>query len=216
MPKVEKQKAGDEDWKPFHTLKTGMNVKRGLEVLGIVLVAFVIGVGSAVWVINSFSTTKAIKAGVWSTNPLIGSVQADMYLRAYIARVGLFALSKSEALYYSAFTDDDGEPLRAECDYVIEGGDLPARWWSITAYAEDHFLIPNALNHYSFNMRNVQRDEHGRYKIHLSRTPKDQNWLPAAKEGIMSLTIRAYNPAPALCENMGSAELPKITKAGCK
>lgn len=192
------------------------NGKRGYEVLGIVLVALVIGGGSAVWVINSFSAAKVIKAGAWTTNPLIGSVQANMYLRAYIARTGLFALSKTEALYYNAFTDEDGEPLRAECDYVIEGGDLPARWWSITAYGKDHFLIPNALNLYSYNMKNLQRDTQGRYKIHLSRTPKDQNWLPAAKEGTVSLTLRSYNPSPALRENMGNAELPKITKVGCK
>jgi hypothetical protein len=139
-----------------------------------------------------------------------------MYLRAYIARIGLFALSKTEALYYNAFTDEDGEPLRAECDYIIEGGDLPARWWSITAYGKDHFLIPNSLNLYSYNMKNLQRDAQGRFKIHLSQTPKDQNWLPSAKEGTVSIILRAYNPAPALRENMGNAGLPKIAKAGCK
>ena len=192
------------------------NVKRGLELLGVVLVALAIGVGSAVWVIKSFSATEAIKAGAWTTNPLIGSVQADMYLRAYVARTGLFALSKTEALYYNAFTDEDGDPLRADCDYIIEGGDLPARWWSITAYDKDHFLVPNVLNRYSYNAKNVGRNEQGRYKIHLSPTPKAQNWLPAPRQGNMSLTLRAYNPAPALAENMGSAELPRITKAGCK
>jgi hypothetical protein len=187
---------------------------RFFELLVIVLVALVIGIGSAVWVITSFSPAKAIKARVWSTNTLIGSVQANLYLRAYIARTGLFALSKSEALYYSAFTDEDGEPLRAECDYVIEGADLPARWWSITAYGKDHFLIPNPLNLYSYNMKNLRRDSQGRYKISLSQTPKDENWLPAAKEGTMSLVLRAYKPAPALLDNVGNADLPKITKVG--
>jgi hypothetical protein len=193
-----------------------MKLKPLFEVLVIVLVALAIGVGSAVWVIQSFSATEAIKAGAWTTNPLIGSVQADMYLRAYVARTGLFALSKTEALYYNAFTDENGDPLRADCDYIIEGGDLPARWWSITAYDKEHFLIPNALNRYSYNLKNLRRDEQGRYKIHLSQTPKDQNWLPAPRQGNMSLTLRAYNPAQALAQNMGSAELPRITKAGCK
>jgi hypothetical protein len=193
-----------------------MKLKLLFEILVIVLVALAIGVGSAVWVIKSFSATAAIKAGAWTTNPLIGSVQADMYLRAYVARTGLFALSKTEALYYSAFTDEDGEPLRAECDYIIEGGDLPARWWSITAYDKDHFLVPNVLNRYSYNAKNVGRNEQGRYKIHLSPTPKVQNWLPAPRQGSMSLTLRAYNPAPALAENMGSAELPRIMKVRCE
>jgi len=193
-----------------------MKVKHLFEVLAIVLVALVIGVGSALSVINTLPRVKAVENRAWTSSPLVGSVQANMYLRAIIAQTGLFALSKREALYYTTFTDEDGEPLRPECDYVIEGGDLPARWWSITAYDKDHFLIPNAMNRYSYNMKNLRRDEKGRYKIHLSQTPKDENWLPAAKEGTMSLTLRAYNPAPALAENMGSADLPKIRKAGCK
>jgi hypothetical protein len=193
-----------------------MKSKLVLEILGILLIAFLIGVGSAVWVIKSFSATEAIKAGAWTTNPLIGSVQADMYLRAYVARTGLFALGKTEALYYNAFTDEDGDPLRADCDYIIEGGDLPARWWSITAYDKDHFLVPNVLNRYSYNAKNVGRNEQGRYKIQFSPTPKVQNWLPAPRQGNMSLTLRAYNPGRALAENMGSVELPRITKAGCK
>jgi len=193
-----------------------MKLKPLFEVLAIVLVALVIGVGSAVWVIDSFAKVQMIKDGAWTSNPSVGSVQANMYIRATIARIALFALSKTEALYYNAFTDEEGEPLRPECDYIIEGGDLPARWWSITAYDKDHFLIPNALNRYSYNMKNLRRDEQGRYKIHLSQTPKDLNWLPAAKEGTMSLTLRAYNPAPDLRENMGNAELPKIRKVDCR
>ena len=193
-----------------------MKLKPLFEVLAIVLVALVIGVGSAVWVIDSFAKVQMIKDGAWTSNPSVGSVQANMYIRATIARIALFALSKTEALYYNAFTDEEGEPLRSECDYIIEGGDLPARWWSITAYDKDHFLVPNVLNRYSYNAKNVGRNEQGRYKIHLSATPKVQNWLPAPGQGNMSLTLRAYNPARALAENMGSAELPRITKAGCK
>jgi hypothetical protein len=193
-----------------------MKAKRLFEILAIVLIALVIGVGSAVWVIDSFAKVQTIKDGAWTTHPLVGSVQANMYLRATIARIALFALSRTEALYYNAFTDEEGEPLRPECDYIIEGGDLPARWWSITAYDKDHFLIPNALNRYSYNMKNLRWDEQGRYKIYLSQTPKDLNWLPAAQQGTISITLRAYNPAQALAENMGSAELPRIMKVRCE
>jgi hypothetical protein len=191
-------------------------IKRGFEVLAIVFLALGIGVGSAVWAVDYFPRAKMIRDGAWTSNSLVGSVHANMYVRAAVARIALFALSRTEALYYNAFTDQDGEPLRAECDYVVEGGDLAARWWSITAYDQDHFLIPNALKRYSYNMNNVRRDEHGRYKIHISQTPKDLNWLRAPGEGTLSLTLRAYHPAPALRENMGSAELPKITKVGCR
>lgn len=193
-----------------------MAPKRLIEFLGILLVALLLGVGSAVWVLDSFTRTKIIRDRAWTSSPLVGSVHADMYLRAFVARTALFALSKTEALYYNAFTDEDGEPLRAECDYIVEGSDVPARWWSITAYDENHFLVPNRLNRYSYHMRNLRRDEKGHYRIHLSQTPKDHNWLPSPRQGNLSLTLRAYNPAPALAENIGAAELPTIMKAGCK
>ncbi len=193
-----------------------MKTKRLLEVIVIVLIALLIGVGSAVWVLDSFTRSKIVRDRAWTSSPWIGSAYANMYLRAFIARTALFALNKREALYFNAFADDDGEPLRAECDYIVEGGDLPARWWSITAYGKDHFLIPNTLNRYSYNMKTVQRDDRGQYRIHLSQTPKDPNWLPSPQKGSMSLTLRAYNPAPSLVETMGSTGLPRIKKAGCR
>ena len=41
--------------------------------------------------------------------------------RAFIGRIGLFALNDSEAIYFIANEDDDGQPLRSTDQYIIEG-----------------------------------------------------------------------------------------------
>ena len=73
-------------------------------------------------------------------------------------RVSLFFL-QDEAIYFVAGTDDDGDPLMANQEYevvLVATTRLPARWWSITAYGKDHFLIKNRLNKFSVNVRNVE------------------------------------------------------------
>ena len=187
-----------------------------LEGLAVVLAALVLGVGSAWWLINHPPDIGAVKNGAWRTNASIGSPEANMVVRAMVARIGLFALNKTETIYYTAFTDDQGEPLRSECDYRIEGNDIGARWWSITVYGRDHFLIPNDQDRYAYNMANVGRDQDGKYKIHLSGTPKPGNWLPTGKGGRFSVSLRVYNPDPKVYENMDTVELPRIVKEACR
>ena len=191
-------------------------MKKILKYFLVVLIALALGIGSAFFSINIVPRKSSIKNGAWITNPLTGSKEANMYLRAAVSLIGLFALNKTETIYYTTFKDDDGNPLRADCDYIIEGGDMDARWWSITAYGEDHFLIPNDGDRYSYNMKNTERDKNGRYKIHLSTTPKKGNWLPLGDGGKFSLSLRIYNPAPNVYENMGTIQLPRIIKGVCK
>ncbi|WP_456467967.1 DUF1214 domain-containing protein, partial [Archaeoglobus sp.] len=76
-----------------------------------------------------------------------------------------------------AKTDSNFRPLKLECDYRIEGGNLPARWWSITVYGSDLFLIPNELDQYSFTSTNIKKDGE-RWTILLSKEPREGNWIP--------------------------------------
>lgn len=191
-------------------------MKQILKYLSVVLIALVLGIGSALLSINIVPRKSSIKNGAWTTNPLTGSKEADMYLRAAVSLIGLFALNKTETIYYTAFADDDGNPLRTDCDYIMEGGDMDARWWSTTAYGADHFLIPNDENRYSYNMKNTGRDKNDQYKIYLSATPKQGNWLPVGDGGNFSLSLRVYNPAPTVYEHMGTIQLPRIIKGVCK
>ncbi len=181
------------------------------------VIAAILGFGSAIWAINHLPAKTALVAnGAWRTSQAFGSSRADWYTRALVARTGLFALNRSETIYFIAQSDNSGRPLHSGCDYSIEGRDLNTRWWSLTAYGEDHFLIPNQENRYSINGQNVVGDADGRYTITLSSTPKASNWLPAGEQDKIFLALRLYNPEPEIYKNIGRIQLPSIIRAECK
>ncbi len=164
--------------------------------------------------LNLVTRLSTVKIGPWGTSLAAGSASANPYLRAWIARHALLALRKEETIYFSAYTDDEGEPLRGDCDYRIEGRAPDARWWSITVYGEDDFLIPNEQGRYSWGSTEIALDEEGRFTIQLSRTPKPGNWLPTGEAKRMCLSLRLYNPGPAYYrrETLREVELPRIVR----
>jgi hypothetical protein len=187
-----------------------------LKVLLTVVVALVVGGGSSCLGIRGAGYGAAVRNGAWGTSLAAGSRDAGMYTRAAVAIGGLFALSRKETLYYTAFVDDAGEPLRASCDYLLAGKELDARWWSLTVYGEDHFLVPNRWHRYSYNLANLARAGDRSYRVHLSSTPKEGNWLPTGERGTVSVTLRLYNPRPSVFEHPATTPLPSIRKVACR
>ena len=182
-----------------------------------VFIAFALGTGSALFIIHHPNVKQGgVTNGAWTTNLDVGSSSAEMYVRAVVARIGLFALNKTETIYFSAETDEDGQPLRSVCDYRVEGSDMAARWWSITVYGADNFLIPNDTMRYAFNGGNVAKTADGRYTILLSPTPKPGNWLPSGNQDQLNLALRLYNPLPEVYQKPAGLELPRIIREKCR
>ena len=181
-------------------------------IIGSLVLALLVGVGSAIWIIFRPPVMPVIRNGSWITNLQVGSPAANMYVRAHIALTGLFALNKKETIYYRAYVDDRGEKLRADRDYVITGIDIPARWWGIMLYGQDNHLIANAQDRYSFNMANLDLEADGSFRIHLSRAPSQRNWLPAGdRDQRLSFSLKVYNPSPEVYRDPASVKLPRIT-----
>jgi hypothetical protein len=177
--------------------------------------ALVLGVGS-VWFLLAnpdLIRMSSLSNGPWITSLTYGNKDAGMYEKAGVARAGLFALNKTETIYFSAMDDSNGEPLNSKNRYRIEGADAETRWWSITVYGEDHFLIPNQHNRWAYSVNNVKREADNGFIIHLSKDSVAGNWLPLGddEQGI-SVTLRLYNPAPSVYENLGTIQLPRIIK----
>jgi hypothetical protein len=181
-----------------------------------VLLGIALGLGSAWWAIRGSGLAGPVRAGAWHTSAVSGHVDADMYTRARVAVGGLLALSRDETMYYVARTDDAGAPLRAECRYRVEGAPPPARWWSVTAYAGDLFLFPNALGRYSLNGSAAPLDGKGRFALVTGPVQPDgaEFWLPTPKSGALVLALRLYNPAPSIANAPESLPAPSITRIG--
>jgi hypothetical protein len=79
------------------------------KILLCVVIALILGIGSAFWMIRTTSQTAWLQNGAWRVNLAIGSEELGMYSRAAVAFGGLFAMQKSEAIYFSASTDEEGQ-----------------------------------------------------------------------------------------------------------
>ena len=177
---------------------------------GLVVLALALGLGSAALSLRIVSRRAAIRIGPWGTSTTVGSSEAGMYERASVATHALFVLNRGETVYFRAHVDDSGRDLDARCEYEIRGWPLDARWWSITAYGSDDFLIPNAEDRYSFNMANLAREPDGSFLIRASSRSQPGNWLPLGEKGHRSFTLRLYAPSAEIAAHPERATLPSI------
>lgn len=184
---------------------------------GVALLIVLAAVGTGFHMARSATYTDAevgsfVYNGPWYTDKF-GAEDASAKTRAYTAVVGLLALSRQETLYYLAHDDSDGHPISSDYVYEISGEDLPARWWSITLYGEDHFLMPNQHDKYSVKATELSRSTEGTFKVILSREPQPGNWIPIVGEGEeLSLLLRMYNPDDGVIERLDEIKLPEIRR----
>jgi hypothetical protein len=184
-----------------------------LKIISVLFVGAVLGV-LATWLIMRRGIPGEIGNGPWKTNLTAGSAQSGPYQRAFVAIHGLFALNQSEAIYYMAIADNDGHALEGHCRYEITGHDPDARWWSITAYGADDYLIPNPAHRYSVSETNIARDASGGFAVQVGGDSGGGNWIPVGP-GRFSLSLRLYNPGPSVIRDPAHTALPALKEVSC-
>ena len=175
-----------------------------------------LGVGSA-WLWLTRTDPAGTRIGPWLVNLEAGSSDASTYTRARIALKALLALDRRETLYYIAQQDDAGRPLRSHCRYLLSGSIPSARWWSVTAYADDLFLFPDNEQRYSVSGENLTLKAVGRFSaVTGPETPVSGAlaWIPTPGDRGLILTLRLYNPSPALQADPGALSAPRIERQG--
>lgn len=97
-----------------------------------------------------------------------------------LARDATYEMEAPEALYWTASTDSNGEPLDRRRHYHIVSESLPARFWSVTLYDTRGRLLPNAWERYSVTSLDVAADPDGSFTIDVSPQiqPDDRNSIP--------------------------------------
>lgn len=180
-----------------------------------------VGAGSAAWAMKGGLDLGGLDlggagAGGWYGNSVTGSVDADPWTRAQVALTGLLALNKSQAIYFTTNVDAAGAALREDCRYQVTGGALPARWWSVTVYADDDYLPLNDDDALSFDATEVQPDASGRWSaLVTSQRPAEGAWASSRKAGSYSLTLRLYQPSQAAQNNLAAIPMPVVTRLDC-
>lgn len=153
----------------------------------------------------------------WVSDFAAGSKDASPYVRARIARHGLMALAKSEAVYFVRRQDDAGEPLRADCQYRVVGGAMPAEWWSITLYTRGSMLPMNEDAALSVDATNIVADGPGWEAMVAPTRPEGAaNWISSRNAGAFDLMMRLYLPSEALLtQPEATLTPPSVTRVSC-
>jgi hypothetical protein len=152
----------------------------------------------------------------------LGNFGQDYIARAIVARTGLAALPREEAMYMRP-TGDGGNALydgRKAWRIHFDAGKQPPvdAFWSLTMYERtadgQSFFTQNPLNRYSIGDRTqgLKSNADGSLDIFIGHDnpgpDRASNWLPAPA-GPFTMTLRAYLPKPDLLS--GTYRLPPMT-----
>jgi hypothetical protein len=190
---------------------------RRLRLTALYVAAVIAGLAATWGFLRAPLFGQPLRVGAWSTSLVSGSTQADLYTRAKVARVGLLALSREETLYFLADHDDRGQALRSRCRYRVAGVPPQARWWSLTAYADDYFLFADDAHRYSLAGAAARLDAAGRFELVTggAAAPADGvSWLPTPGDRGLVLVLRLYNPGAELAADPARLTPPSITAVG--
>lgn len=190
-------------------------------VLGIIL-----GGLSALWMGGMLPGSPrlghAIDIDGWISDWSIGSVNADPYVRARVAKNGLMGLTKEEAVYFMKYTDDAGQPLREACKYRVSGGAFPADWWSVTLYNSDNRLPMNKDGKLSIDQTQTDFMFESPDEWWFEVTPTEPDdfmmpWVSSKNAGNFDLTLRLYRPSDALLAAPETTLTPpKVERLSCQ
>lgn len=160
---------------------------------------------------NPNHTDALIANGAWKTHNT-HKLGEDKLITAQIAVSTLYALRPSEVIYMVAETDSKGGALDASKTYTVKGNRnwLKARYWSITPYAEDYFLVDNKRKIFNYNCFNTTFDSTGNFEIKLSPQEQSGNWIKTKSQGKLYLLLRLYHPEKEVYNHLSQIELPII------
>jgi hypothetical protein len=198
-------------------------MKTILKILITIIAGLAVGIVSALWSFGAIgpkddelSGKNRIDVDGWNSDLSIGSNASDIYTKAYVARRGLLALSRAETIYFMRSEDDQGQKLDPNCKYQINGSaDIPARWWSITLYAEDDYLTQNGDNAHSVSASTIDVTAPLNVQLGPNRPSTSADWISSNQAGAYSLTLRMYNPHEIALSKPQSLDLPDVKRLSC-
>ena len=195
-------------------------MRRAALYLAAVVAGIALGLGSALWMAGLWPPGRNmafgdVDVGGWRSDFAIGSKAADPYTRARVARHGLLALAKSEAVYLTRAVDDTGQPLREACTYRLSGAAMPAGWWSMTLYDAASMLPANTDDALSLD---AERAGKGAWSAVIApqRPAGDEAWISSRGAGRFDLTLRLHLPEARLLADPNAALAPpRIARLAC-
>ncbi len=174
--------------------------------------------------IDAGARNFAQKIGMWSYfGEPIGDFGTEYTYRASVAVSGFGANTVEVAMYPRRSVDEDGNDFEGNKDYIMHFDSLPPvlegsyGFWSVTAYDNDSFLIPNELRRYNVNDRSdFKLNDDGSLDVLLTSDEElikkgvgdnGEYLLPISEDGFR-LYLRIYLPD---MDKLQDWEAPTVT-----
>jgi len=181
--------------------------------------SLVLGLGSAHYMIDDGFALVVSKNGPWKSWINAGSLSADPYTRAHIARSGVLPITSASGLTYYATSDSEGRDLHSDCDYEIVARPLSAVWWTIAVFDADGELISNKAARHAFSSQSLTILPDGTQRVILAPEARPGHWLPAGDAGDLTLVLRIIRPLRVeggeVTSRVDTDNLPSIRRLRC-
>jgi len=181
-----------------------------VKAVSILFFGSVIGIVTAQWSIERSATAMTGGGGPWKSWFSGTASIRNPYVNAHYLMFGRLPPALGQELLFEARRDDDGSALDADCDYVIQGPRLSARWWQL-ALADDDATQPSAI---TFTSQRLISETDGSLRITISRTPKAGNWINPGDLSSFALVLK-LRPGSGLNNPASVVMLPRIKREAC-
>jgi hypothetical protein len=179
-------------------------------------VAAVVGLGATYLALTRGAAFGALTIGSWTAWPKTGTLDADPYARATIARTGQLPIALGDGVSFTARSDDSGKLLDGRCDVILSGITPAARFWTLTLYNVKGELVANAINRYGFTSQGIVRHADGSFAIVMGPRANPGNWLPSGGVERYTLILRFYDTAVGVSTKAGrEIPMPAISTRSC-
>jgi len=180
-------------------------------------VAALVGLGATYLALTRGAAFGSLTIGTWTAWPKTGTVEADPYARATIARTGQLPIALGDGVSFTAQTDDNGKILDGRCDVLVSGVTPAARFWTMTLYNVDGQLAANSVNRYGFTSQEIVRHADGSFDIAIGPRANSGNWLPTGGVERYALVLRFYDTAVGVSTKAGrEVPMPAVATRSCR
>ena len=179
-------------------------------------VAAFVGLGLTYYALSRGAAFGALTIENWDAFPKTGTLEADPYARASIARTGRLPIALGDGVSFSVRDDDDGKWLDGRCDVVLTGITPTARYWTLTLYNVNGGLVANSVGRYGFTSEEISRKADGTFEVTVAPRAQPGNWLPTGGVERYELILRLYDTAVGVATKAGrEVPMPAVVTRSC-
>lgn len=178
-------------------------------------VAISVGFGASYYALTDGRLFAAVRVGPWAAWPDVGQPLPNPYTRAFLARSGQMQLGYAEGIRFTAYSDDAGDPLSADCTYRVSGYVPGASFWTLEAADLEGRNIAASPDLMVLHSERIARTGDGAMNLSIGPRLAPGNWLPIAGTGEFSLNLTLYDALVFSGGNTSIEQMPSIEREGC-